>query len=764
MAERFDCMRHSLLGSVERNQPRTDIVSEGGAEDHWHGLTQRTAPFSDGAPQVSQWPIPPGHFFDYEIHPDVGDAGTYFYHSHVGFQAITATGALIVRDRRRPPYKYDGDRILQLGDYYNKTDDTIVDGLLANPFVWSGETIALLLNGKSGTKAGNATTKRSSCAPAIIKVQPGKSYRFRFIGHTAISLVTLGIEDHPNMTIIEADGRYTQPYATSHLQIASGQRFSTLFKAKSLAEILSSNKRSYWIQFENRERPNNVTGYALLVYDLPAHGIYYNLPGNYTKRSRNNRFTLPATLPSPPPLSLPFNVTDWAEQALQPLQSRYTESFPPLSAVTRTVFITVKQVSAGKLEWSQNDVVWQPSLIPNPYLTEIYLKGEAAIPDFAAAAASGGVDPVSRTFPARIGEVLDIVWLNNNGPSGGWDFHPFHAHGGHYWDLGAGNGTYDAAANDARMKANNYTPVLRDTTVGYRYATKGVPQTTAGWRAWRVHVKEPGVWMLHCHILQHMVMGMQTVWVFGNASEIVGRAPAPYVAGYLEFGGSAYGNASYDPLPPDELVSNFILLGISIRIQPCRERIVHFLSAEADDGLRAEILVKHIIPQYVVLRILRPIQLAVLTSAVNHAQAQPGNHLANVLHDGERVDLELPLEAFLDSLREVDVLAKRDERVHPDALVAGPAFPQMREEVMPGFDERAALAGRDEVADPVGDVALAPSWHGGEAGVPVRPDVLLRGDRVMHGERGEDLFVGARVKWLDEAELRGKFLWDWKFG
>ncbi|KAK6332886.1 hypothetical protein TWF696_002905 [Orbilia brochopaga] len=501
---------------------------------HWHGLTQRTAPFSDGSPQVSQWPIPPGHFFDYEVHPDIGDAGTYFYHSHVGFQAITATGALIVRDVRRLPYKYDGDRILQLGDYYNKTDDAIVDGLLANPFVWSGETNALLLNGKSGTKTGNATAKHSSCAPAIIKVKPGKTYRFRFIGSTAISLVTLGIEDHPNMTIIEADGHYTQPYTTSHMQVASGQRFSTLFKAKSLAEILASNKRSYWIQFENRERPNNVTGYALLVYELPGYDSY--------------KLTLPATLPHPPPLSLPLNVTDWAEQALQPLHSHYTESFPPLSAVTRTVYITVKQVSAGKLEWSQNGIVWQSSLIHNPYLTEIYTRGDDAIPDFTAATATGGVDPVSRLFPARIGEVIDIVWLNNNGPSGGWDFHPFHAHGGHYWDLGAGNGTYNATANDARMKADNYTPVLRDTTVGYRYATKGVPQTTAGWRAWRVEVKNPGVWMLHCHILQHMVMGMQTVWVFGNASEIVGRAPLPYVAGYLEFGGSAYGNDTYDPL------------------------------------------------------------------------------------------------------------------------------------------------------------------------------------------------------------------------
>jgi FtsP/CotA-like multicopper oxidase with cupredoxin domain len=56
-----------------------------------------TAPFSDGTPHAAQWPIPPGHFFDYELFVPIGMAGTYFYHSHVGFQATSVTGPLIVR-------------------------------------------------------------------------------------------------------------------------------------------------------------------------------------------------------------------------------------------------------------------------------------------------------------------------------------------------------------------------------------------------------------------------------------------------------------------------------------------------------------------------------------------------------------------------------------------------------------------------------------------------------------------------------------------
>ena len=124
----------------------------------------------------------------------------------------------------------------------------------------------------------------------------------------------------------------------------------------------------------------------------------------------------------------------------------------------------------------------------------------------------------------------------------------FHAHGGHYWDLGSGNGTYNATANEAKIAAQGWHPAKRDTTFLYSYATSAAANTTLGWRAWRLHVTDAGAWMIHCHILQHMIMGMQTAWVMGDAADITGSSPEPYIAGYLSYGGSAYGNATFDPL------------------------------------------------------------------------------------------------------------------------------------------------------------------------------------------------------------------------
>ncbi|KAM0231823.1 hypothetical protein ACHAP5_010923 [Fusarium lateritium] len=509
---------------------------------HWHGLSQRAAPFSDGTPLVSQWPIPSNQFFDYEIRPERGDAGSYFYHSHVGFQSLTAHGALIVWDADEPEYEYDEDVSLLVGDNYAAEDETIEAGLLADPFKWSGEPQSITLQGLSGNKSFHDAPDLS-CMPHIIHVDPGKTYRLRFIGATALSLVKLGIENHDNLTVIEADGSYTKPAAIDHVQVSSGQRYSYLMKTKSKEEVCDGEKSQFWVRYESRDRPQVITGYALLKYRC------------------DDEKTLPKALPSSSPVELSNRTHDYLEYALEGLSEVNNRAFPRLSEVTRTVTIQINQVLTtgqyengtlnGTLVWAQNGLPWKESVQAEhnqvPYLIQVYETGKT--PNYTLALEHGGFDPEMKAFPAKVGEVLDIVWENNNGLTGGWDFHPMHVHGYHVYDLGSGNGTYDAQKNEAHFK--DYTPVLRDTTNLYRYAVKGVPHHTAGWRAWRIRITEDniGAWMMHCHVTQHHVMGMATVWVFGDAEDIRGKFPAaPYSQGYLNYGGSAYGSEDTEPV------------------------------------------------------------------------------------------------------------------------------------------------------------------------------------------------------------------------
>jgi hypothetical protein len=237
--------------------------------------------------------------------------------------------------------------------------------------------------------------------------------------------------------------------------------------------------------------------------------------------------------------------------------------------VTRRIVISTQQIwssnsSNSTARWQQDgSSQWTPedpgtALSNVPYLVNIYKNGQAAVPSIQATKPYGGWDPVTNTWPAAVGEVLEIVWLNtanNKSGSGSYDAHPWHAHGGHYYDIGSGPGMYDPVANEQRL--SGYSPVRRDTTYLYDYTLAGgfAAGAVNGWRAWRLRVTDAGVWMIHCHSLQHMAMGMQTVWVMGDAAQIQAKivpdegwlTNGTNVQGYMSYGGEAYGNSTWDP-------------------------------------------------------------------------------------------------------------------------------------------------------------------------------------------------------------------------
>ncbi|KAH0283475.1 L-ascorbate oxidase, partial [Aureobasidium sp. EXF-3399] len=425
---------------------------------HWHGLSQRMAVFSDGTP-LSQWPIAPQHFFDYEILPRENHVGTSFYHSHIGVQAMTANGALVIEDICEPPYAYDEKRLVHVTDYFNKSDQAIEMDLTSSPFVWPCETMGLLVNGV-GVGVGKQNDTR--CELPVIDVLPGKTYRLRFIGATALS------------------------------HLGSGQRFDVL-------------------QFETRDRPTVYRGYGFLRYTMPKIN---QLP----------------PIPTSPPLSLPNITYNWLEYALRPLRPN---RFPKASEITRRVYMTVQQFKNGSIYWAQNGNNWTDTSGRTPTLIDLYRRGDAAMPNHTRALKNNGWDRETRLWSAKTGEVPEII-IQNTGSlvknAGALDIHPFHAHAGHYYDIGGGNGSYDPTANE--LKLQGYRPVLRDTTMVYRYGTAGVPGQTMSWRGWRLRVSDPG---------------MSTGWVFGNSAAEITSIPFSNVTGYLDFNGNAYGSVSLYP-------------------------------------------------------------------------------------------------------------------------------------------------------------------------------------------------------------------------
>ena len=147
-----------------------------------------------------------------------------------------------------------------------------------------------------------------------------------------------------------------------------------------------------------------------------------------------------------------------------------------------------------------------------------------------AALANGGFDRATNSYPAKLGEVLDIVIQNIAGQTSGVaEAHPWHSHGEKYWDMGHGPGNFSYEALAASNANRTGKPYLRDTSVAYpspgasysgQTTTKGGP---AGWRLFRIRVEDPGLWLIHCHIAPHQVMGMMTMFLYGVSAEEASR-------------------------------------------------------------------------------------------------------------------------------------------------------------------------------------------------------------------------------------------------
>ncbi len=84
---------------------------------HWHGIL---LPFEmDGVPGISFHGIDPDQTFTYQF--PIKQSGTYWYHSHSGFQEQTGMmGAIIIEPRDGETIKTDQDYVIMLSDWTDK--------------------------------------------------------------------------------------------------------------------------------------------------------------------------------------------------------------------------------------------------------------------------------------------------------------------------------------------------------------------------------------------------------------------------------------------------------------------------------------------------------------------------------------------------------------------------------------------------------------------------------------------------------------------
>lgn len=242
---------------------------------HWHGII---LPYQmDGVPGISFPGIAPGETFEYRF--KLQQSGTYWYHSHSGFQEITGMyGAIIVEPRENETILADRDYVVQLSDWtdedpmqvfrklkirsdvYNFNQPTVADfvhdvassGLdeaLDKRRMWnqmrmsptdlgdlSAATLTYLMNGRTPT--GNWTGLFA----------PGERVRLRFINAAGNSFYDVRIPGL-KMTVVQADGQNVEPVSVDEFRFGPGETYDVLVEPKDDA---------YTIFMQSMER----TGYA----------------------------------------------------------------------------------------------------------------------------------------------------------------------------------------------------------------------------------------------------------------------------------------------------------------------------------------------------------------------------------------------------------------------------------------------------------------------------------------------------------------------
>jgi len=221
---------------------------------HWHGVVLPAD--MDGVPGLSFRGIRPGETFTYQF--DVRQAGTYWYHSHSGFQEQRGIyGPLVIEPRGDDPIKSDREHVILLSDwtdetpsrvfaklkkqsdYYNYGKRTLGDFLrdirkrglgatLADREAWGnmrmnptdladvgGATYTHLMNGV--TPNGNWTGLFKS----------GERVRLRFINGSAMTYFDVRIPGL-KMTVVAADGQPVHPVTVDEFRIATAETFDII--------------------------------------------------------------------------------------------------------------------------------------------------------------------------------------------------------------------------------------------------------------------------------------------------------------------------------------------------------------------------------------------------------------------------------------------------------------------------------------------------------------------------------------------------------
>ncbi|MGZ0713911.1 copper resistance system multicopper oxidase [Pseudomonas palleroniana] len=461
---------------------------------HWHGILLPSN--MDGVPGLSFQGIEPGGVFVYRF--TVKQHGTYWYHSHSGFQEQRGVyGPLVIDPKVPETFSYQRDYVVMLSDwtdedpvalmktlkkqsdYYNRHKPTVGDfvrdvgkqgwsATVDDRLMWaqmkmnptdladvSGQTYTYLLNGQPPGRNWTGV------------FQAGETIRLRFINGSAMSYFDVRIPGL-KMTVIAADGQPVQPVSVDEFRIAVAETFDVLVEPTAPAYTLfaQSMDRSGYARGTLACQPGAIASVPELdprpwitMGDMGMggmdHGAMADMPGmegmdhsampmqaHPASEQGNPLVDMQAMNPVPKLDDPGIGLRNNGRRVLTYADLRSTFEDPDGRDPSRTLELHLTG-HMEKFAWSFNGVKFSDA------------------------------EPLQLTY----GERVRLVLVNDTMMS-----HPIHLHG--LWsDLEDENGQFQVRKHTVDMPPGSR-------------------------RSYRVTADALGRWAYHCHLLYHMEMGM----------------------------------------------------------------------------------------------------------------------------------------------------------------------------------------------------------------------------------------------------------------
>lgn len=218
---------------------------------HWHGLIVPNE--MDGPANVTQKPVPPGGTYTYEF--DVGQSGTYFYHSHDHpdrQQGLGLYGAILIAPKdSSAEVKADLDYTIQLQEWLKREWRTfpamIMEGALPNYFT---------INGKAYPSTDT------------VDMKVGQTIKLRFIGTNNNFVHPMHVHGGP-FEVVAVDGvtlNQSARYQADTVNVGPGQRYDVVWTARRPGKWLVHCHIPHHTANNNVERDGG--GGLMLVLDV----------------------------------------------------------------------------------------------------------------------------------------------------------------------------------------------------------------------------------------------------------------------------------------------------------------------------------------------------------------------------------------------------------------------------------------------------------------------------------------------------------------